>query len=63
MVRCEVRQVIVKLRDTVSPENPLPDLADLELGALEAAFEGRGHQRPGRVGFRWIHRHAVTDLA
>jgi 23S rRNA (adenine2503-C2)-methyltransferase len=48
----------------VASENPLPDLADLELGALEAAFEERGHQRfRARQVFRWIHRHGVTDLA
>ena len=64
MVRCEVRQVIVKLRDNVPSENPLPDLAGLELGALEAALEERGHQRfRARQIFRWIHRHGVTDLA
>jgi 23S rRNA (adenine2503-C2)-methyltransferase len=48
----------------VAAENPLPDLADLELGALEAAFEERGHQRfRARQVFRWIHRHGVIDLA
>jgi 23S rRNA (adenine2503-C2)-methyltransferase len=64
MVRCEVRQVIVKLRDNVPAETLPPDLADLELPALEAALVERGHQRfRARQIFRWIHRHGVTDLA
>ena len=64
MVRCQAGQVIVKLRDNVPAENSLPDLAGLELGALESALEERGHQRfRARQIFRWIHRHGVTDLA
>jgi 23S rRNA (adenine2503-C2)-methyltransferase len=48
----------------VPAENTLPDLAGLELGALEAALEERGHQRfRARQIFRWIHRRGVTDLA
>jgi 23S rRNA (adenine2503-C2)-methyltransferase len=48
----------------VPAETLPPDLADLELPALEAALVERGHQRfRARQIFRWIHRHGVTDLA
>jgi 23S rRNA (adenine2503-C2)-methyltransferase len=64
MVRCRLRQVVVKLRDNVPAEPRLPDLADLELAALEAALEERGHQRfRARQIFRWVHRRGVDDLA
>jgi 23S rRNA (adenine2503-C2)-methyltransferase len=64
MVRCGLRQVVVNLRDNVPADTTLPDLADLELAALEAALEERGHPRfRARQIFRWVHRHGVGDLA
>jgi 23S rRNA (adenine2503-C2)-methyltransferase len=41
--------------------SPAPDLVELELHALEAAFEQRGLERfRARQIFRWIYRHGVT---
>ena len=41
----------------------LPDLAELELRALEDALETRGHERfRARQLFRRIYRHGVSDL-
>jgi 23S rRNA (adenine2503-C2)-methyltransferase len=43
--------------------SPGPDLAGLELHALEAAFEQRGLEPfRARQIFRWIHRHGVTSF-
>jgi 23S rRNA (adenine2503-C2)-methyltransferase len=40
-----------------------PDLADLELGAMEAALVERGHERfRARQLFAWIYRRGMTDL-
>ena len=40
-----------------------PDLAELELPALEAALEARGHQRfHARQIFRWLYRRGVADV-
>ena len=40
-----------------------PNLADLELGAIEAALLERGHERfRARQLFAWIYRRGVTDL-
>ena len=40
-----------------------PNLADLELGAIEAALVERGHERfRARQLFAWIYRRGVTDL-
>jgi 23S rRNA (adenine2503-C2)-methyltransferase len=41
--------------------SPVPDLAELELPALEAVLEERGLERfRARQVFRWIYRHGVT---
>lgn len=40
-----------------------PDLAELELSALEAALEARGFERfHARQIFRWIYKRGVTDV-
>jgi len=40
-----------------------PNLADMELGAIEAALLERGHERfRARQLFAWIYRRGVTDL-
>jgi 23S rRNA (adenine2503-C2)-methyltransferase len=40
-----------------------PNLAELELGAMEAALVERGHERfRARQLFAWIYRRGVTDL-
>ena len=50
-------------RDSVTTVDPRPDLANLELAALEAALETRGHKRfHARQIFRWIYKHGVTDI-
>jgi 23S rRNA (adenine2503-C2)-methyltransferase len=46
----------------VTPTSPLPDLADFERSALEAALETRGVERfRARQIFRWIYRRGVSD--
>ena len=47
----------------MTAEEPRPDLANLERGALETALDARGHQRfHARQIFRWIYKHGVTDI-
>src|SRR5580765_4264391 len=42
---------------------PRPDLANLELAALESALEARGHKRfHARQIVRWIYQRGVTDI-
>jgi 23S rRNA (adenine2503-C2)-methyltransferase len=46
------------------PELPAsaPDIADMELGELEAALDARGHAPfHARQIFRWVHRRGVSD--
>src|SRR5580765_8975902 len=41
-----------------------PDLAELELPALEAALEARGHERfRARQIFGWLYKRGVSDVA
>ena len=41
-----------------------PDLAELDLGELEAALETRGHERfHARQLYRWIYKRGVIDFA
>jgi 23S rRNA (adenine2503-C2)-methyltransferase len=48
----------------VAARDTRPDLAGLELPALETALADRGHQRfRARQVFAWIHRHGITDPA
>src|SRR5579864_5959548 len=43
---------------------PVPDLAEMERAALEAALDERGYERfhAGQI-FRWVYRHGVIDPA
>ena len=57
-----IGQVLEKVRDTVFPAARLPDLAELERSALEAALAERGHLRfRARQIFGWIYRRGITD--
>jgi 23S rRNA (adenine2503-C2)-methyltransferase len=50
--------------DKATAQAPLPDLAGLELGDLEARFSEAGIPPfHARQVYRWIHRRGVTDLA
>jgi 23S rRNA (adenine2503-C2)-methyltransferase len=59
----EIGQVLGEVRDTVSTAAHLPDLAELERPALEAALVQHGHERfRARQVFGWIYRRGVTDF-
>jgi 23S rRNA (adenine2503-C2)-methyltransferase len=48
--------------DTVQTSDARPDLAEMDLAALEAMVVASGHPRfRGRQIFSWIYRHGVTD--
>ena len=55
-------EVLLEESDTVSMNDRRPDLADMDLTALESALAARGHQRfRARQVFAWIYRHGITD--
>src|SRR6202521_3617760 len=57
-----IRQVLGRVRDTVSTAARRPDLAELERPALEAALAEHGHEPfRARQVFGWIYRRGVTD--
>jgi 23S rRNA (adenine2503-C2)-methyltransferase len=62
MLISKTRQVLEKVRDTVSVTRR-PDLAELERPALEEALAEHGHERfRARQVFGWIYRRGATDL-